>query len=276
MKKHVIIAAAVLAALSCTKEQSITDPCTFEIKVDKVKSSKVWISIKPSNPNAYYGFGIFSEEADIYDLPLMEMAQMSLGWWTSTYDAWKDMTVNVGSFTDVFCYQKDREIKMTGLGAGKKHRCYVMQLNPETRTIIGTPQEVFFSTPNVPMIPLTFDVQFEADRLTVTPSDPSATYYWDYDTLEVIESEYITPSNFFYSIIDLYEDYDFMPNMISRGTETYVFSQNDKSMQEGETYMLVLAGYANEEINSTYTIYQFVYHKDKPIEYILYRGGDEI
>lgn len=275
MKKLVIIAATVLAALACTKEQSVTDPCTFEIKVDKVKSTKVWVSIKPSNPNAYYGFGIFSEEADIYDLPLMEMAQTSLGWWTSTYDAWKDVTVNVGSFTDVFCYQKDREIKMTGLGIGKKHRCFVMQLDPQTRTIIGTPQEVLFSTPDVPMIPLTFDVQFAADRITITPSDPSVTYYWDYENLEVIEREYITPSNFFYSIVDLYEDYDFMPNMISQGAETYVFSQNDKSMQEGETCMLVLAGYANGEVNSASTIYEFVYHKDKPIEYNLRSVGDE-
>ena len=50
MKKWIIIAATVLAALSCTKNQQSTDPCTFDLKVTKVKGTKVWISITPSNP----------------------------------------------------------------------------------------------------------------------------------------------------------------------------------------------------------------------------------
>lgn len=276
MKKIILIAAALLAALSCTKEPSFTDPCTFEVSVSKVKSSKVWLSIKPSNPKAYYAFGVFSEQADIYDLPVTELAQMNLEWWKTTYDNWKKMEENAGSFADVFCYQQEREIKETGLGAGLEHRCFVAQLNPETRTIIGTPQEVRFTTKSVEMIPLTFDVRFGPDRVTITPSDPSAPYYWDYDSQEVIENKYFTPGIFFYSIVDLYEDYDFMPNMISRGTETYVFSEQDKSLEEGETCVLVLAGYAGGEINSDRTEYQFVYHKDKPIEYTLIDNDNNI
>ncbi len=269
MKKVIILIATVLAALSCTKEQTYLDPCTFEIAVTKVKASKVWFTIKPSNPKAYYAFGIFSEKADIYDLPVMELAKMNLGWWKDAYDVWKAGETNAGSFADVFCYQEEREIKQTGLGSGLEHRCFVVQLNPETFSIIGTPQEVRFITRSVVNIPLTFDVQFSPDRINITPSDPSATYYWDYDSREEIESKYITPEIFFYSVVDLYEDYAFMPNMISQGTEPYVFSQQDKSMVEGEEYILILAGYSNGEINSAYTEYQFVYHKDKPIEYSL-------
>ena len=273
MKKIIIIAATVLAALACTKEQTYTDPCTFEINVSRVKSSKVWFSIKPSNPNAYYAYGVFSEQADIYDLPLMELAQLNLGWWKTTYDMWKETESNAGTFADVFCYQKDREIKQTGLGTGLEHRLFVVQLNPETRTIIGTPQEVRFTTKSVEMVPLVFDVKFEADRVTITPSDPKATYYWDYDSREVIEENYFSAGNFFYTIVDLYEDYDFMPNMVSLGTDTYVFSQNDKSMKEGEKCMLVVSGYAGGEINSHLTMYEFTYYKDKPIEYQLVEGN---
>lgn len=274
MKRIIIIAVAVLAALSCTKEQTYTDPCTFEISVTKVKASKVWFTIKPSNPNAFYAFGVFSEEADIYDMPLMEMAQLNLGWWKETYDTWKSIEQNAGSFADVFCYQDNREIKQTGLAMGLEHRLFVVQLNPETRTIIGTPQEVRFTTKSVVMVPLDFDVKFDADRVTITPSDPNATYYWDYDSREVIEETYFSPGIFFYNLVDLYEDYDFMPNMISRDTDTYVFSRNDKSIKEGENCILVLGGYEGGEINSELTMYEFTYHKDKPIEYQLLDNGE--
>ena len=64
-------------------------------------------------------------------------------------------------------------------------------------------------------------------------------------------------------------------NVVAPETETYVFSQNDKSLEEGERCTLVLAGYANGEINSDSTVYEFVYHKDKPIEFTLYSDDEE-
>ena len=276
MKRLIIITATVLAALACTKEQSSTDPCTFEISIPKVKGTKAWFSIKPSNPNAYYAYGVFNELAeDIYDLPVMDLAKINLDWWIDAYKMWEESQENIGTFADVYCYQGEREIKQTGLGMGLEHRLFVVQLDPQTRTIIGTPQDVRFTTKSVEMLPLKFDIEFGADYITITPSDPSATYYWDYDNAEQIERTYFTPQIFYYSVVDLYEDYDFMPNMISKGTETYVFSQNDKSLEEGERCTLVLAGYANGEINSDSTVYEFVYHKDKPIEFTLYSDDEE-
>ena len=56
--------------------------------------------------------------------------------------------------------------------------------------------------------------------------------------------------------------------MISRGTEAYVFSANDRHIEEGEECMLVVAGYADGEINTAQNAYSFVYHKDKPITFV--------
>ena len=274
MKKWIIIAATVLAALGCTKDQ-YTDPCTFDLKVTRVKGTKVWISITPSNPNAYYAYSLFSELAEGFDQPATVWARQQLDWNKQVYEAWEDMEQNIGTYADVFCYQGAREIKQTFMASGLRHRFVVMQLNPQTRTVIGTPQEVSFTTKDVERSDLTFSVQFDADEVTITPSQPDATYYWDYDSRDLIEDKYFTPSVFFYSVVDLYEDYDFMPNMVSKGEDTYVFSVNDKDMKEGEECLLVVAGYAGGEINTTPDIYEFVYHKDKPIEYSQIQGNAE-
>ena len=276
MKKWSIIAVSVLAVLGCTKDRPFTEPCTFDLKVTKVAGTKAWLNIAPSNSGAYYSIALFNEYSDVFDKPAMELAEMQLGWDKDRYGAWENHLENMSSYADVFCYQGTREIKLKDLVSGLRHRIVIMQVNPETRTIIGTPQDVGFATKVVGMTDLTFDVQFGADKVTITPSDPDATYYWDYDSRSRIEEKFMDPGVFFYSIIDLYEDYDFMSSMISRGTEAYVFSANDRHIEEGEECILVVAGYADGEINTAQNAYSFVYHKDKPIEYTLIDNDNNI
>lgn len=268
MRKLLLHILPVLAILSgCTnKEKMALDTCSFDVRVQKVGGTKVWFSITPSNPYAYYAFGLVSSYSDVYDASMAELSQMQIEWMRQVYDNYVYSEEDVPGFSDVFLYRGPREMRETLLARDTDHKLVVMQVDPVKRTVIGETAMVIFHTLPVEDVDLGFSLSFAADTLRITPSDNSLSYYWDYDSTELMYQEYLTPQYYFYFLADMYESYDFMGNLLNRGPVEWVFSRDDKTIEEGGQYTLLIAGYADGEYNTAYTRVDFIYHKDRPIE----------
>lgn len=274
MKKLLYILPLFLLLSGCGKKEKLpTDPCSFEIKVDKVGGTKVWITVTPDNPNAYYALGMVSSHDPSYDDSPANQAATMLHWMNETYNNRAATSTNIGSFADVYLYQGTRDLKETMLAKDTGHKLIVMQVDPERRSLIGESAMVIFHTRPVPAADLEFELVFGADQVEIIPSDDTLPYYWDYENTITIDQEYYFPYNFFYSLADMYEEYDFMGNMIDQGPTEWIFSKEDKSIVEGEPCTLVIAGYADGEINTELTVIDFIYHKDKPIEVLHQQDG---
>lgn len=276
MKKVLHILPLFLLLLSCGKPEKLpTDVSSFTLQVAKVTGTKVWFDITTDNPNAYYSFGLVDSSADGYNLPANEMAQLQLQLMDVIYDAFSPLGENVGSFSDVFLYKGNRELKETELKADTEYKLFLMQVDPDTRRLIGNAMAATFRTKAIEMVDLDFEVVFHPDAVEIIPSNDQLTYYWDYEETEIIKDKYYLPENFFYDLVDVYEEYDFIDNMLDIGPAEWVFSRDDKAIEEGERYTLVIAGYGKGEINSGYTIVDFIYHKNDPIEVLDY-DWDEV
>lgn len=276
MKKVLHILPLFLLLLSCGKPEKLpTDVSSFTLNIAKVTGTKVWFDIATDNPNAYYAFGIVDQTAEGYNLPANEMAQLQLQLMDVIYDAFSPLGENVGSFSDVFLYKGNRELKETELKADTEYKLFLMQVDPDTRRLIGNAMAATFRTKAIEMVDLDFEVVFHPDAVEIIPSNDQLTYYWDYEETEIIKDKYYLPENFFYDLVDVYEEYDFIDNMLDIGPAEWVFSRDDKAIEEGERYTLVIAGYGKGEINSGYTIVDFIYHKNDPIEVLDY-DWDEV
>ena len=135
--------------------------------------------------------------------------------------------------------------------------------------MVGKPAVTAFRTRDIVMDEdLSVDVSFDGGRMTITPSDPDKPYLWEYENTGLIEREYLTPENFAYQILDLYEDYHFMDQMVYRGAVEWDFYAEDYALLEDEDITLMVAGYADGEMNTPLTVVRFFCHKNAPIEVV--------
>jgi hypothetical protein len=265
--KKVLSILPVLLLLSCGKlEKTAFDVCRLEVQINKVTGTKVWFDITPDNPNAVYTYGIVDESVEAYSMPAKEVAELQLDFMEVLYEVFSPLGTNVGSFSDVYLYKGAREFKDTDLEPDTGYRFFVMQVDPVTHKLIGDVEAVYFRTKPIDMADLSFEIVFSPDAVEVIPSNDQLSYYWDYEETDDIRENYYRPEYYFYYLVDMYEDYNFIENLLDIGPAQWQFSVDDKGMVEGKTYTLVVAGYDKGEINTDYTIVDFIYHKDSPIE----------
>ena len=259
---YILTGLALLAACN-SEDKTIVTPATLSVKVNTVGASKVNFSITCSSPDAayiYIGIGAFED------------------WWFS----WTDMQVaqeylkqirymddeyskdkKFSNFQDRFCFKGDRSFRYQFLGRDMDYRLIVFQVDPFKREIVGEPASTTFHTEVMPHVDLDFQVDVQGDVLTITPSDPDITYYWDYESKDYFWGEQENSVYYYlYSVTDMYEKYGFIDQVISKGPETYAFSQNDKGMVEGETIILAAVPYVNHEMANDPRIWEFEYHKN--------------
>ena len=248
-----------------------TDLSSFEIRIDNVAGTKVWFTITPDNPNAYYAFGEVGEGDEEYDMSPTQVAENQLWWMDEIYKEFAPYVTNLGSYADIFLYQGTRQHKEMYLTQDHNYKLFVMLVDPDSHQLIGNPVSVPFHTKAIVGSDLTFDVKFYTDAVEIIPSDNSQAYYWDYENTDVIAYEYSSPEYYYYQLTDMYEEYDFMNNLVDHGPSQWVFSVEDKSMNEGETCTLVVAGYAGGEITTELLIIDFIYHKNEPCEVLRQR-----
>ena len=267
MRKLFFALAMALALASCgNKDKMAGEPSGFDVKLDKVNGTKVWLQVTPSNPNAYYSVGVLSSENDNFDDTPLELAQEQLGFMKTVYENTRTET-SQNNFADMFCFRGARSLKYSSLAEDRDHKLIIMQVDPKEQSLIGTPVAVPFHTRDiVPDPDLSFQISFQDGKLFITPSDLEKTYYWEYEGTGLIDEEYISPDYYFYSVIDLYEDYNFMPGMVNKGVVEWDFYTEDPDLEFGQELTLIVAGYAGEEINTELTVVRFICHEGRKIE----------
>lgn len=261
MKKYILIPIILLLAACTNKEKMATEPCSFQVTVKKVAGTKVWLDIVPANDAAYYAFGMVDEGLPYYDMDVHQLAEASLEAMHELYTRYSANRTNVGSFLDFYCYREARQIKETHLQYDWNYRLLLIQVNPKDLTMIGEPVVVDFHTGPVDFDPdFTIDFKCDGSKLILTPSNLQADYYWDFEDTAVIKEEYDSPEMFFYDLVDMNEDYEFMPNMIDRGVCEYDLAL-DRGIEEGVRHTIVAAGYKDGEINTFYIKQDFIFEE---------------
>lgn len=266
MRKFLYAVAVLLLVCGCTrKEVIVSTPCGFDIRLEKVHGTKVWVKIIPQNPDAAYAMNVISSYDPSYNHSPEDLAAEMVSIMRTVFSKERE----AGNFSDQFCFRGERSLKYHHLVSDTDHKLILMQMNPKEQSLVGKPVVVTFHTRPVAMdTDLRFTVAFDAGKLTITPSDPEKTYYWEFENSNLIEKEYITTNEFFYKVIDLYEDYDFMPHMLDKGPAEWDFYARDQEVEDGEDLTLMIAGYADGEINTPLTTVRFICHRDGPIEVV--------
>ncbi len=257
--------AVLLLMAGCSKEKTVTEPCSFKISIDKVKGTKVQFTVTPENPDASYVYGVMRKDKDdyMYTWEDSQVIDWQLGWMKDTYDELKEGDEPLYPFGDLFCYHGTRTIKQTTLSSGVDWELLIFQVNPETREAIGPLYRTEFSTLPVPKADMDFTIHCAGDRFTIVPSDMDRSWFWEYETDSRIEDVYDSSYFFFYDIIDLYDEYDFLDHLLCKGRQEWVLSRDDRSIKEGVPYTLCMSGCAGGEITSDVQYAYFVYKDGK-------------
>ena len=258
-----LIATAVLALAGCTpKDILITEPVDIRFQIDKVKNTKVFFTVNCENSNAYYAYFVANLDLGLPDFGKMtdrELAEFHLANLKESYEIRKENKEMISSIADVSCFRGNRSLREPLLNMDTRYRLIVFQVNPETFTVLGEVKGESFQTQSIDLkeFPLAFSVK--GNTLTVTPPDNERTYYWDFETAERIFDDYLSPNLYFYFVVDMYETYGFMKNVVFKGPQQRQIPLG--SLKEDEVFYAVGAAYdtRKEAISSEYTSYSFQY-----------------
>jgi hypothetical protein len=249
MRKFAIACLASMLVIGCTKEKIVTTPCGFDLSVDSVKGSKVQVTITPENQNACYICVFTSEGQPQYSMTDNEQVDFQLGWMEEIYQGKKNSGA-IASFADLFCFKGTRTIRETQCLDDTGYRLIVFQINPETHKAIGPVYKADFRTLPIPKSDLGFKVQYGGDKLCIVPSNNTDTWFWEYEKASKLTGIYGSPFLFYYSVIDMYDQYGFLENQLCKGPDEWVFSRDDRSIKEDVAYTLCVSGCADGEITT--------------------------
>ena len=268
--KHLyhILTAAAATLLLCSCAAKYAKPAGFEVSIGDIRSTKAVLDIKPSTQDAFYMCGIVNGDMEEYfQMAPEELARFQLDF---SIERWNLSEDHPASFTDIYCYKGNFHYKYTYLIPDMDYKVTVFQVNPDTKELVGMPVQKVFHTKPLDNSDIAFTFSFNTDKLTITPSNDDP-YYWDYILTDVMDQEYSSAWQYFYDLIDNYEEYGFMelPGAVDTGVCEWVFSEDSEILKEGGKYTLVASGYNYGEINSDLTVAEFIYHKDKPSELII-------
>ena len=265
MRKLVFACMALLVMSACMKEKAaITTPCNFDIKIDWVKGSKVQFTVTPENPNAAYAYGLLLADDVLSTWSDSQFVEWQLGWMKDSYEGMEADGVPHSTFQDIFCYKGTRTIRNVLLSSGMDWLLMLFQVNPETQEAIGPLYRVPFSTLPVEMKEMSFEILAQGDRFTIVPSDMERTWFWEYETADKIEEIYGNPYFFYYEIIDMYEQYDFLDNLLCQGVKRWILPSDDPSIKEDVSYTMSLSGCGwDGEITSDLYYVDFIWHQGR-------------
>ena len=264
MRKVLYIAVAACGLFACTrKEIIVSEPCNFTVTLEEVRGTKVKAKVVPQNRDAAYVLSVISSYDPSFDNTPEALAADQVSIMKEVYSRERE----AGNFSDQFCFRGERTLKYQGLVSDTDHKLLLLQINPKEQSMVGKPLVVPFHTLPVERdTDLTFDVRFQDGKMTIVPSDPDKTFYWEYDNTRVIEDEFIAPGVFLYKVINLYEDYDFMLHLLDKGTQEWDFYAQDNEIQDDEDLTVMIVGYDNGEMTTEVTSVRFICHRDGPIE----------
>ena len=256
MRKRIIILALGLLSLAACSEKLtvVTTPVGMSLSVDEVKSSKVIFTITTDNPDAYYSYCLWNTVNGQTEALIDYLTSLA----EDDYQRKQENGVlQIASFADLNCFRGTRTIRAINLQPDADFVLLVFQLNPQTHEVIGKVLSEPIHTKAVTITPLDFEFVYEGKTITVIPSDPDRTYFWQYDSQRAMYDNYIWPFGWFSSLVDMYEQYAFMDHLTSKGTVVYDAGRDN--IKEGEILSVLAVAYEDGEMTSEYVEDSFQY-----------------
>ena len=255
MKKSIIIAIAALVFSACTEKiVLVTTPVNISLTVDEVRGTKAIFTITVDNQDAYYSYCLWNDPK-ISDEALLDYIL------NVAEEDYRIKTENgvlqIASYVDYNGYRGTRTLRATRLHPDTEYKLMVFQINPKTREPIGKAISQTIKTKPVEQTPLDFEFIFRGMTITVIPSDQSRSYYWEYNNQKLMIDNFNWPFGWYLSLVDMYEHYGFMENLLSKGTDVYDAERD--SFDEGEICTVIAAAYEGGEITSDYKEFDFIY-----------------
>ncbi len=261
MKRTLYFILLLTALVSCTNKAE--QPADVKLNLEYVGGSRARFSVAVSNMDAIYTFLNMGEHSDNFHQPDDVAARHEIARMEESYEEAKAlMTDNKWSnFTDFFFFRGSRQFTMNSLTPDTDFRFVIFQIHPKTHQLIGEPLSIDYHTKPVAERDLNFDLSFDGDVLTIVPSDDHLTYFWDYENEDIVKETYFFPNNFTYSLVGMYQEYGFLDSELSKGTDTWDFTAQDNTLNEGERCILVIAGCEDGEFTTDVKALLFRYQK---------------
>jgi len=228
MKKSIYILLALLSLVGCKKEKTASVE-GFEITVSRIEAHKVWLDIIPNDEYISYYLDTIganrwvSDEAYINYLKSLTTEELRYN-------------IRQGAFFDAVpvAPQKDYYVLITAMSG----------LTPVSV------RKVPFSSAAQKMTSFTLsanDISMTSDGIiTVSPTDTSSTYFWDFTLKTEINNEWYGLHSvwFYYNMIYFYQ-MDFFPSMLSKGQnqENLYDYYWDSMILDEDTICLLAVGY---------------------------------
>lgn len=261
MKRFLLFIGISALLASCAKDRA-TSESEFRTELTYVGGSRVRITVAAMNREAYYSYLQFSPQETHFTASAREAIEDNVKQWEEAVTYFKS-----GSFTDAYCYRGSRQFTFTGIGSDTDYRFILFQIHPKTHKLIGEPVEIFYHTRSIPRRNLTFDVETEGGALHITPSDPSLTYFWDYELSDNIADNYFFPHTYLYNLAGMYYEYGFLDSELSKGAAFLDFSLDDRILPDQE-YTLVIAGCEEAEFTTRPVQLRFIWNGQDHVEVV--------
>lgn len=260
MRKLTAIIAAALAMVACSKDMSEAIGCKLDIHVDWVRGSKAQFTITSSDKNACYVYGKINSTHPYFSLPDEDLVEFQLGWMEKEYQS-RLAEGSIANFADLFAVKGTRTLRETQLADDMDWAFIVFQINPETHKPIGPLHKEYFHTLPIPKVDLSFTIEHSGDAMRIIPSNDRDTWFWEYESWQRMVGIYGSPYYFYYTLLDMYDQYGFLYSQLCHGEEEWVFSRDDRSIKEDEMYTMCISGCADGEITTEVFYLDFTIHE---------------
>lgn len=262
MKKILFLIPVVLClAVSCRKVQFVLSDDPFTIEVKNVYATSVLIDIIPENNDFYYYYDIVSvADFEKYDSDA-EFIRYCDNMNRDIYDILVEADYADGPYEEVMLYRDATLEPYYGNGVLIEPEteyylyafAYDSGINP-----VGKLHKVRFKTPKEIHSTNTFTVTMDGPLVTVTPSNDDQ-YLFDFATeKELEESYYGSPEYYYNQMIEVYEQYGFIEEMVSTGTDSDNIFDYYESVEDGEKLYVMVAGY-DHGLTTDVSIFTFTY-----------------
>ena len=256
MKRAIYLMLCILPLLAgCSKTRPLSDYPFTSIDISKICMDVAYIDIVPENNDFYFYFEVL--EKSHYDKFGTEKELIS------TLDEkikteYDEFWYQYMSFETLYLHKGAYDENYYTLDPGTDYVLVAYGYNDDL-----TPMEhvstAAFRTLDKKDCDLTFSVSLSGSVVTVTPSNDNDTYFWEYESVETVEEEYLGSAAFYYyDIVMLYWEYDFLPGFESQGVEdsdlTWFYD-----IEPGDQFYLIASGY-DQGFTTDFYIYKLTYN----------------
>ncbi|MBQ7222566.1 MAG: hypothetical protein IJS02_03755 [Bacteroidales bacterium] len=259
MKKYLLYIVVFIALLSfagCKKAYYPSDN-PFTIMVDKVQPNACWVDAVPETNDFNYYISAasadllksFDNDAEFIKFIDEGLKEMYVEQEYSELGSFEEIFLTRGAFYDIlFPLDPDTE--------------YFVFAIPYTDGNVPYPILTAVPMKTPPIVPADIkllDVSIFGTVITVTTSNDTDTYFWDYEYKDIMNDMYSSPELYLYSTICLYTEYDMIDALISKGTTSYDdMADYYEDLEPGDVFTLVFVGFDNG-VTTPYVVYEVVY-----------------